>query len=363
MAEILDLYEQDYDQYLLKERVEMASDKVLSDLFYYLSEADNGLPQILKTNYKLCNSLLIIIMKKQLANFQIDPDLEVKADFQIDPAWEDFGRLTEKADFQIDPAWEDFGSLTDEQRLEEQRLEEQRLEEQRLEEQRLEEQRLEEQRIAKQRLEEQRLEEQRLEEQRIAEQTYVWKQRDELSKINDVFRGRFLLPFKEENDKIQEVHLASTIAPLIVSEIKKEFKDEILAFTDYTYSKQFYTEPYQPEKRYYMKLNYLNLITNKGNIYSVQFCVDKANVSQCFSYYNMDKYHFDIKLVKYDETINTTENNWILANMYTKTHNGIEEELEFYNPSKKRQHVVWNDGKIKDVFTGNGILTIISELS
>ena len=73
MAEILDLYEQDYDQDLLKERVEIASDKVLSDLFYYLSEADNGLPQILKTNYKLRNELLIIIMKKQLANFQIDP--------------------------------------------------------------------------------------------------------------------------------------------------------------------------------------------------------------------------------------------------------------------------------------------------
>jgi hypothetical protein len=53
----------------LKERVEMASDEALFGefgLFYYLSEAENGLPQILKTNYKLCNSLLIIMMMKKL---------------------------------------------------------------------------------------------------------------------------------------------------------------------------------------------------------------------------------------------------------------------------------------------------------
>jgi hypothetical protein len=65
--EILDLYEQDHNDELLKERVEMASDKVLFGefgLFYYLSEADNGLPQILKINYKLRNSLLIIMIKK-----------------------------------------------------------------------------------------------------------------------------------------------------------------------------------------------------------------------------------------------------------------------------------------------------------
>jgi hypothetical protein len=65
--QILDLYEQDHNDELLKERVEMASDKVLFGefgLFYYLSEADNGLPQILKINYKLRNSLLIIMIKK-----------------------------------------------------------------------------------------------------------------------------------------------------------------------------------------------------------------------------------------------------------------------------------------------------------
>jgi len=67
--EILDLYEEDHDDEILKERVEMASDEALFGefgLFYYLSEAENGLPQILKTNYKLCNSLLIIMMMKKL---------------------------------------------------------------------------------------------------------------------------------------------------------------------------------------------------------------------------------------------------------------------------------------------------------
>lgn len=67
--EILELYEKDGDDELLKERIEMASDKVLFGefgLFYYLSEADNGLPQLLKTNYKLRHSLLEIIIHKLL---------------------------------------------------------------------------------------------------------------------------------------------------------------------------------------------------------------------------------------------------------------------------------------------------------
>jgi hypothetical protein len=67
--EILDLYEKDYDDELLEERVEMASDEVLFGefgLFYYLSQADNGLPQLLKINYKLRHSLLVIMMLKKL---------------------------------------------------------------------------------------------------------------------------------------------------------------------------------------------------------------------------------------------------------------------------------------------------------
>lgn len=67
--EILDLYEKDCNEDLLKERVDMASDEVLfgkNGLFYYLSEADNGLPQLLRINYKLRYSLLVIMMMKKL---------------------------------------------------------------------------------------------------------------------------------------------------------------------------------------------------------------------------------------------------------------------------------------------------------
>ena len=44
--------------------------------------------------------------------------------------------------------------------------------------------------------------------------------------------------------------------------------------------------------------------------------------------------------------------------MYTKTHNGIEEE---HKMGVKVQTVVWKDGTRKSVYMGNGILTIISE--
>jgi hypothetical protein len=192
----------------------------------------------------------------------------------------------------------------------------------------------------------------RIQSMTVSEQKpYTWLQRDELSKISDIFAGKFLLPHTDA----YAMTIISTIAPLIVAEIKKEFKDEILAFTDYTYSKAI-PNPHQPQN-YFMLLNYLNLITNKGNIYAVQFCIDKSNVHQSFSNYQLGKYHIDIKLVKYDETINTTEKNWILANTYTKTHNGIEEELKL----GRAQDIVWKDGTRKSVRMGNGILTIISE--
>ena len=51
-----------------------------------------------------------------------------KIDFQIDPAWEDFGKVTEysrsrEIDFQIDPSWEDFGKvIEEEQRVDEKKI-------------------------------------------------------------------------------------------------------------------------------------------------------------------------------------------------------------------------------------------------
>jgi hypothetical protein len=182
---------------------------------------------------------------------------------------------------------------------------------------------------------------------------YVWPQRDDLSKINDVFGGKFLLP-----ESSHVMHKVSEIAPLIVAEIKKEFKDELLAFIDYSYSKAI--PPREPPQNYFMRLNYLNLITNKGNIYAVEFCVGGGTAFQNMSnpsVYGFGRWDLDIKLVKYEETIHTTEKNWSLLNMYTKTHNGIEEELKL----GKVRHIVWKDGTNKSVYLGNGILTIISD--
>ena len=66
---ILNSFEEDGDEILLKERIEEASDEILwgqFGIFYYLSEGDNGLPQLLKINWKLRHDLLCIIMFKKL---------------------------------------------------------------------------------------------------------------------------------------------------------------------------------------------------------------------------------------------------------------------------------------------------------
>ncbi len=115
-------------------------------------------------------------------------------------------------------------------------------------------------------------------------------------------------------------------------------------------------------------MNYLNLITNKGNIYTVAFLIDNGNVHQNFSNYLSYAQQFDLKVVKYDDTINTTEKNWTLVDLYTKTHNGIYEDM----PSPSRHHNIsmnWEPntrnsykGGIRGAFLGkNGILTIMSD--
>lgn len=66
---ILNSFEEDGNDYLLKERIEEASDEVLwgeFGIFYYLSECDNALPQLLKINWKLRYELLKIMMIKKL---------------------------------------------------------------------------------------------------------------------------------------------------------------------------------------------------------------------------------------------------------------------------------------------------------
>lgn len=357
--EIFDLYEEDYDQDLLKERVEMASDKVLSDLFYYLSEADNGLPQILKTNYKLCNELLIIIMKKQLANFQIDPaleDLEVKADFQINPAWEDFGRL-EEADFQIDPAWEDFGRLTDEQRIEEQRLEEQRIEEQRLDEQRFEEQPLE-------------WKSKFYEKKRLQDDVPF-----DISQIANIFVADDISMYNRTVVRSYRTPILDNVGRMVMAEIKKVFVNETIIFVDYTYSQNLYDQNYGLIGAG-RTLNYLNLITNKGHIYSVQFHVTEYLYSGCspnskylkyFSFPVCNRDHqgicscqstydpkYKITLVKYDETFNPTKTNLTMLKWYTSVNNGTKQETDHQSYLRR--------GQGSEFFLEKKIVTVLSYL-
>lgn len=203
---------------------------------------------------------------------------------------------------------------------------------------------------------------------------YIWPQRDELSKIAGVFGGKFLDRSTNgpngPNGRPSGPFDTTKVAPLIVDEIKKVFKDETLAFVDYTYSKAYVTDPgqagYAPS--YFTRLNYLNLITNKGNIYTVAFLIDNGNVHQDFSNYLSYAQQFDLKVVKYDETINTTEKNWTLVDLYTKTHNGIYEDM----PSPSRHNNIsmnWEPnirnsykGGMRGAFLGkNGILTIMSD--
>ena len=69
-AEILDSYETDESGEAwenLIEKFENASIGVLTGkfgLFHYLTEADNGLPQTIRTNYKYRSKLLILIVNK-----------------------------------------------------------------------------------------------------------------------------------------------------------------------------------------------------------------------------------------------------------------------------------------------------------
>jgi len=203
---------------------------------------------------------------------------------------------------------------------------------------------------------------------------YVWPQRDELSKIADVFGGKFLDRTTNgpggSNGRPSGPLDISTVVPLIVAEIKKVFKDETLAFVDYTYSKQFIKEPGQGDRDlYFTRLNYLNLITTKGNIYTFAFMLTNttfrsSEVQTSFTNYAQSSY-IDLKVVKYDDTINTTEKNWTLVDLYTKTHNGIYED---FKGGGKKHTINWEPNERnfyqssrQSIYIGNGILTMMSD--
>lgn len=67
-SDILDSYEQDLDFEKLKISVENASFEALwgkHGMFSCLTDCDNALPQLLRTNYKNRFELLVIMMKKR----------------------------------------------------------------------------------------------------------------------------------------------------------------------------------------------------------------------------------------------------------------------------------------------------------
>lgn len=206
--------------------------------------------------------------------------------------------------FEIDPAWENFGSLAEEQRIEEQRLAEQRIEE---------------------------------------PEPY------DISQIADIFGDKF----REMSGANLRTELLDKLGPMLMNEIKKVFVDETLVFVDYTYSKHFFN------KGYLNRLNYLNLITNKGHIYSVQFkqlIGYGSTIGNCLHSISCpivdNCYHLDYKIIlaKYVETFKPTKTNWAMLKMYTLTNNGIEQK---YREGIQRGEFIM----------GNRILTILSYLN
>ena len=89
-----------------------------------------------------------------------------------------------------------------------------------------------------------------------------------------------------------------------------------------------------------------------------------SDVQQSFSNYAQQSY-IDLKVVKYDDTINTTEKNWTLVDLYTKTHNGIYED---FKGGGKKYIMNWGSNERnffqssrQSIYIGNGILTIMSD--
>ena len=240
---------------ILEEKRSLILDNIVTEEEVELEVLDREL-ELLKL--LLYQKKLLLLHQKFL---EIDPSWEdfgkvtdEKIDFQIDPAWEDFGKVIEevkdedsrvekrveekKIDFQIDPAWEDFGNIEEEERVK--RIAE-------------EKQIAEEKRIA--------------EEKQIAEKERIVEEKLNVLKIKDIFGERF----QYVKGYSLYIPALNRLAPDLMSEIKKVLeKDETIAFFDYTYNINKSTDNYVIELET-TSLNYLNIITHKGNIYSVKF--------------------------------------------------------------------------------------------
>jgi hypothetical protein len=189
------------------------------------------------------------------------------------------------------------------------------------------------------------------------EDLFVEVEEYDLSKIQDIFGEKFMEVSSIERRSPQGTY---KIVKSILDEIKKVFVKEYIAYVDYTYSKFILGQA----NAYVTTLNYLNLVTNKGHIYSVEFKVRFGSGAYTVpneiwlqginpeeqKYYG---YEVTIKLVKYKELINPTKKNWDMVKTYTKTHNGIEERYKI-----ERLGSLLRGEKFQ---MENGILTILSQ--
>ena len=176
----------------------------------------------------------------------------------------------------------------------------------------------------------------------------------DLSKFaDDIFGEKFM-----ESSGIDKRDQRGTalIVKSILDEIKKVFVEEYIAYVDYTYSKQEMGN----HATYVTILNYLNLITNKGHIYSVEFMIlygtggwANPNDTWIQGLNGLDRNESSgsvivrIKLVKNKESINPTKKNWDMVNKYTKKYNGITERFVWADP---RKHIEYGILKILPQF-------------
>jgi hypothetical protein len=152
--------------------------------------------------------------------------------------------------------------------------------------------------------------------------------------VDDLFALIFGEKFMECNGvKIRSITYTSQLVKSLLTETKKVFVKEYIAYLDYTYAKSFVLGPMGivQQNQYFTRLNYLNLITNNGNIYSVEFKVligygaTNGNWMGGISAPSVDDHHYnvDIKFVKV-ASFKPVEENWRLVKAHTMK-NGTEE--------------------------------------
>ena len=172
--------------------------------------------------------------------------------------------------------------------------------------------------------------------------------------------------------KAYRTPILDNVGRMVMAEIKKVFVNETIIFVDYTYSQNLYNQNYGKIGAG-RTLNYLNLITNKGHIYSVQFhiteystCAPNSKYLKYFSFPVCNQGHhicscqsthdpkYKITLVKYDETFNPIKTNWTMLKWYTSVNNGTKQETDHQSYLRR--------GKGSEFFLEKKIVTVLSYL-